>query len=249
MNELPFTYIIPGIDSSELVWVEGGIFKMGSSMNKSEKPIHKVNISSFAFGKYPVTQELWMAVMGNNPSYFIGDKRPVDRVSWGEIQEFFQKINQDKRLLYDQGFRLPSEAEWEYAARGGLNSRRYRYAGGEKLDEVGWYLENSNYETKEVGLKLPNSLNLYDLSGNVWEWCEDQFHKDYKHALDDGSALLGMENDSWRSQRGGSWDSISDSCRPCARGANSPSRRFSNTGFRVLLGLFQGKQADLNIRT
>lgn len=235
MTELPFTHIIPGMDSSELVWVEAGTFKMGSNERDREKPIHEVTIPSFAIGKYPVTQELWTALMGNNPSRFVGLQRPVDQISWYDTQDFFEKINRDPRLQPGQKFRLPSEAEWEYAARGGSKSENFRYAGGDKLDEVGWYDDNSHGETKEVGLKLPNELGLYDLSGNVWEWCEDQYHDTYKDAPRDGSAWLGLKKDVFRVLRGSSWYDFPEHCRPSYRGYFHPAHHSYGVGFRVVL--------------
>lgn len=235
MTELPFTHLIPGMDSSALIWVEGGTFKMGSDEYNREKPIHEVTVPSFAIGKYLVTQELWTAVMEENPSWFVGAKRPVEQVSWQDTQRFFEKINRDPRLLPGQQFRLPSEAQWEYAARGGSKSGNFRYAGGDKLDEVGWYDDNSHGETKAVGLKLPNELGLYDLSGNVWEWCEDQYHDSYKGAPKDGSAWLGLEDDAFRVLRGGSWGGSPDGCRPSDRDSDHPAFRNGDVGFRVVL--------------
>lgn len=235
MIELPFTHLIPGMDSSELIWVEGGTFTMGSDEYKSEKPNHKVSVPSFAIGKYPVTQELWTVMMGENLSRFIGATRPVERVSWRDTQVFFEKINADSRLQLGQKFRLPTEAEWEYAARGGHKAGNFRYVGGDKLDEVGWYDDNSHGETKGVGLKLPNELGLYDLSGNVWEWCEDQFHNNYEGAPDDGSAWLGLEDEAFRVLRGGGWGSSPVYCRPSNHGFNPPAYRSDGAGFRVVM--------------
>lgn len=235
MTELPFTHIIPGMDSSELVWVEGGTFRMGSNEYNNEKPIHEVTLPSFAMGRFPVTQELWTDVMGNNPSHFIGDMRPVEKVSWQDAQAFLQKINNDPRLKPGQNFRLPSEAKWEYAARGGCKSGNFYYAGGDKLDEVAWYFRNGHEETKEVGLKLPNELGLYDLSGNVWEWCEDQYHGSYEGAPNDGSDWLGLESGVSRVRRGGGRSFNPDDCRPSYRSYCPPTDREFIIGFRVVL--------------
>lgn len=241
MTELPFTHLIPGMDSAELLWVDGGTFKMGSDEYEHEKPIHEVVVPGFAIGKYPVTQELWTAVMDENPSRFIGAIRPVEQMSWLDTQEFFEKINRDPRLLPGQQFRLPTEAEWEYAARGGRKSGSFRYAGGDKLDEVGWYDDNSHDETKAVGLKLPNELGLHDMSGNVWEWCEDQYHDSYKCAPKDGSAWLGLEDDAFRVLHGGSWNSVPEGCRPSDRDDFHPAGRGSGVGFRVVLDFPPGR--------
>lgn len=211
---------------------------MGSEENDDEKPIHQVTVPTFAIGKFPVTQELWTAVMGNNPAYFIGPKRPVEQVSWEDTQLLFKKINLDSRLKSGQGFRLPTEAEWEYAARGGKDPDQrpaYTYAGGDKLDEVGWYRDNSHGETKPVGLKLHNELELYDMSGNVLEWCEDQWHNSYENAPADGSAWLGLEQGVSRVLRGGYWGNDPRYCRSSFRGNVEPADRDSTIGFRVVL--------------
>ena len=232
MLKLPFTHIHPNIETSELVLVPGGTFMMGSEEYDGEKPIHQVTVPTFTIGKFPVTQELWMAVMGDNPSRFIGPKRPVEQVSWDDTQLFFKKINLDRRLLPGQGFRLPTEAEWEYAARGGQESGSYQYAGGDKPDEVGWYGENSHGETKPVGLKMGNELGLHDLSGNLEEWCEDSWHRYYKGAPQDGSAWV--DEKGVRVKRGGSWYHPPRYCRSSSRIGRAPDSR-DFIGFRVVL--------------
>ena len=140
-----------------------------------EKPVHEVVLSDFYIGKFPVTQALWNAVLKDYPSFFNGDSRPVERVSWEDTQVFIKKLNE----LTGRAYRLPTEAEWEYAARGGRQSKGYKYAGSNKLKEVGWYWENTHFETKAVGLKYPNELGIYDMSGNVREWCQDWFSNEY----------------------------------------------------------------------
>ncbi|MBK8965904.1 MAG: formylglycine-generating enzyme family protein, partial [Lewinellaceae bacterium] len=132
-----------------------------------EQPVHDVTVSGFYLGKLPVTQMLWQAVMGDTPSRFPGGQRPVEQVSWDDAQKFVKKLQDQTRLP----FRLPSEAEWEFAARGGVYNLNHNYAGSNRLKEVGWYNLNSHGETKLAGLKYPNELGLYDMSGNVWEWC------------------------------------------------------------------------------
>ncbi|MDX2072578.1 MAG: formylglycine-generating enzyme family protein [Haliscomenobacter sp.] len=236
MTELPFTHIIPGMDSSELVLVEGGTLIMGGYEYPEEYPIHEVTVPSFVIGKFPVTQELWMAMMGENPSYFIDPKRPVEQVSWKDTRALFQKVNHDPRLSRGQFFRLPTEAEWEFAARGGKKSDGFYYVGGDKLDEVGWYKDNSYDETKQVGLKLANELGLHDLSGNVMEWCVDQWHADYWGAPTDGSAWVDKDESASRVLRGGSWDYSPQYCRPSYRSYVHPSTRYNLVGFRVVLG-------------
>lgn len=158
---------------NNMIRVEGGTFTMGSVKNAwdDEKPTHVVTLSSFYIGKFEVTQEEWEAVMGSNPSYIIGAKRPVEDVSWNDCQTFIEKLNK----LTGFFFRLPTEAEWEYAARGGNCSKGYRYAGSNSLKYVAWYYDNSYGETQDVGTKFPNELGLYDMSGNVMEWCQDWY--------------------------------------------------------------------------
>ena len=160
-----------------MVRVEGGTFTMGATSEQGsdffsdEKPTHQVTLSTYYIGKYEVTQAEWKAVMGTNPSEFKGDSLPVENVSWDNCQEFIRKLNE----LTGKQFRLPTEAEWEYAARGGNLTQGYKYAGGDEVDTVAWYEGNSNNTTHPVGLKRPNELGLYDMSGNVIEWCQDWF--------------------------------------------------------------------------
>lgn len=164
-----------------MVAVEGGTFTMGATSEQgsdardNEKPAHKVTLSDYYIGQTEVTQALWEAVMGSNPSYRRGDNLPVEQVSWDDCQEFIQKLNQ----LTGKQFRLPTEAEWEYAARGRRKSRGYKYAGGNDIGLVAWYSGNSGYETHLVATKQANELGIYDMSGNVWEWCND-WYGDYQ---------------------------------------------------------------------
>ena len=166
---------------NNMVYVAGGTFQMGdwSSGVLNEVPAHNVTLSSFYIGKYEVTQEQWQAVMGSNPSYFKGAKRPVENVSWGDCQVFIRRLN----LLTGKKFRLPTEAEWEYAARGGNKSRGYTCSGSNTIGVVAWSLSNSNDKTHEVATKAPNELGIYDMSGNVWEWCEDWYSSSYYSRL------------------------------------------------------------------
>ena len=227
-----FSQLLPGANLSFLmISIEGGTFLMGSEDPEArdrEKPVHTVAVPSFYMAKYPVTQALWKAVMGNNPSYFQGDQRPVEQVSWDDAQAFIQQLNEQT----GENYRLPTEAEWEYAARGGIYGQGFKYAGSNKLKEVGWYDGNSHGETKPVGLKFLNELGLYDMSGNVWEWCQDVWHENYDGAPKDGSAWLKGGNDRIRVVRGGAWNNVTEVCRVAYRYWDVLDSRFLNVGFR-----------------
>lgn len=166
---------------NNMVYVEGGTFTMGATAEQGsdalddEKPAHKVTLSSFSIGKYEVTQEEWVVVMGSNPSEFKGAKRPVEQVSWDDCQKFIFRLN----VMTGKHFRLPTEAEWEYAARGGNRSRGYKYSGSDNIDSVAWYNDNNGYTTHPVGQKQANELGVYDMSGNVYEWCQDRYDENY----------------------------------------------------------------------
>ena len=204
----------------EMVKVTGGLFESAGIQKQ---------ISNFSIGKYPVTQGQWKEIMGSNPSYFKGcDECPVESVNWDDIQEFLKKLN----ALTGKTYRLPTEAEWEYAARGGIEGKKdnYLYAGSNDLDEVGWYNENSGSTTKPVGLKNPNQLGLHDMSGNVWEWCQD-WYSDYPAAA--LSDRLGSRGGSYRVIRGGSWCVFAVFCRVSYRNLSAPAGRFSYVGFRL----------------
>ncbi len=193
--------------SFEMVHVEGGTFRMGATSEQEddadsdEKPVHSVTLSSYYIGKTEVTQALWQAVMGSNPSNFKGADLPVECVSWNDCQEFIKKLNR----LTGRNFRLPTEAEWEFACRGGNNSRGYKYSGSNDIDNVAWYDGNSGDQTHPVGTKAPNELGIYDMSGNVWEWCSD-WYADYTSYSQTNPK--GSQSGSYRVNRGGSWDYI-----------------------------------------
>jgi formylglycine-generating enzyme required for sulfatase activity len=214
----------------EMVFVEGGTFQMGSSNGESdERPVHTVELSSFSIGKYEVTQAQWRALMGSNPSKFNGcDKCPVENVSWDDVQLFISKLNE----ITGKKFRLPTEAEWEYAARGGKKSIGYDYCGSNDLGAVGWYSVNSSNKTHPTGLKKPNELEIYDMSGNVWEWCSD-WYGDYNA----GKMInpKGLKLGQYRIIRGGGWGYDASNCRPAMRNgdfSNSESRYY---GFRLVV--------------
>jgi formylglycine-generating enzyme required for sulfatase activity len=230
MSENIITETLPTGTSFDLIFVEGCTFTMGNDASRydDEKPAHPVTVPDFYLGRYPVTQGLWQAVMGENPSYFKGMNRPVEQVSWDDTQVFLEKLNE----LTGKTYRLPSEAEWDYAARGGNQSKGFVYAGSNKLKEVGWYYQNSHGETKPVGMKFPNELGLYDMSGNVWEWCADVWHDNYKGAPKDGSAWLEGGEQNWRVVRGGSWLYYDFYCRVSYRNDYLADFRFNYIGFR-----------------
>ena len=217
---------------NNMVRVEGGTFMMGATSEQGsdayddEKPAHQVTLSSFSIGRYEVTQEEWEAVMGSNPSNFKGKKLPVEQVSWDDCQTFIRKLNQ----MTGKHFRLPTEAEWEYAARGGNKSRGYKYAGGDNLGSVAWYTDNSGNKTHEVGKKQPNELGLYDLSGNVWEWCQD-WKGGYRSSSQTNPT--GPSSGSNRVNRGGSWYHGAWICRVSVRFDCTPAGRSNNLGLRL----------------
>lgn len=221
--------------SIEMVKVEGGTFMMGATpeMKNSwteERPIHQVTLTNdYYIGKYEVTQSLWCALMDNNPSYFKGDNLPVEQVSWDDCQKFINKLND----ITGRKFRLPTEAEWEYAARGGKKSRGYQYSGSNKISNVAWYSSNSEHKTQPVGLKLANELGLYDMSGNVDEWCFDRFG--FYSALSQTNPL-GADDGICRVYRGGSWEQTAGFCRSSDRSNYGTSKnRIYNLGFRLAL--------------
>ena len=274
--------------SFKMVKVQGGSFTMGgtseqgSDVYDDEKPTHRVTLSNYYIGETEVTQQLWKAVMGNNPSRFgpketnvakcsydsfVADakqlnakkpgtvriptrqewdaamvttsgsmKRPVERISWDDCQEFIRRLNQ----LTGRNFRMPTEAEWEFAARGGVKSRGYKYSGSNNIGTVAWYYENAydkgesspDYGTHNVKTKQPNELGLYDMSGNVYEWCSDWFG-DYSSAAQTNPK--GASSGSYRVYRGGSWIIIARFCRVSIRYYSSPSNRHNYLGLRLAL--------------
>ena len=227
--------------SFNMVYVQGGTFQMGSNDSEAfswEKPIHSVTLSDYYIGETEVTQELWEAVMGNNPSFFKGSNKPVERVSWDDCQEFIKKLNQ----MTGKNFRLPTEAQWEYAARGGNKSRGYKYAGSNTIGEVVWYNDNAYYVSKSspdfgthrVGTKSPNELGLYDMTGNVFEWCSD-WYGDYSSSSQTNPT--GPTTGSRRVLRGGCWHCRAQLCRVAYRSNDFPDGRGYDCGFRLACGL------------
>ena len=227
------TFTVNGV-SFDMIAVKGGTFTMGCTNEQGgdcfddERPIHSVTLSDYYIGKFEVTQELWQAVMGSNPSGFKGNNLPVEQVSWNDVQEFIKKLN----LMTGQNFRLPTEAEWEYAARGGNKSNSYKYSGSNTIGNVAWYWDNSNSETHQVGTKSPNELGIYDMSGNVWEWCQD-WYGDYSSGSQTNP--IGSSSGSFRVLRGGSWNNRARLCRVSLRNYYFPDRGSYYFGFRLVL--------------
>lgn len=240
------TVTLKGV-SFDMVYVKGGTFMMGATDEQGmdaydwEKPIHKVTLSDYYIGKYEVTQELWEKVMGTtvvqqrdkvNPKFPLhgtGPDYPMYYVSWDEAQKFCAKLSK----LTGKKYALPTEAQWEYAARGGVQSKNYKYSGSDGAGIVACYGDDDNEGTAyPVGTKQPNELGLYDMSGNLWEWCSD------KYGLYGGlpqTNPTGAASGSDRVLRGGSWGSNARICRVSFRGYSRPDRRYYYHGFRVVL--------------
>ena len=229
----------------KMIRVDGGTFKMGATPEQGddaydwEKPVHDVTLSSYYIAETQVTQELWQAVMGSDPSCFTGNQLPVEGVSWHDCQEFIKKLNQ----LTGKTFRLPTEAEWEYAARGGNKSRGYKYAGSNTLDDVAWYTVNCydkgefhpDYGTNPVKQKQANELGLYDMSGNVREWCQDWYNSEY-YSSSPQTNPAGPSDGVYRVLRGGSWNGVAGGCRVSYRdGGNPDYYYYADGGLRLVL--------------
>ena len=220
---------------ARMVLVEGGSFTMGCTPEQEncsgdELPVHGVRVGPFLIGSYEVTQELWQAVMGENPSAFANCPRcPVESVSWDDVQAFLRKLNSG-----GGGYRLPSEAEWEYASRGGPLGRGYQYAGSDDWAAVAWYFENADNTTHPVGRKEPNELGLHDMSGNVREWVQDCWHDSYAGAPNDSRAWE-EEDCARRAIRGGSWYGKPSYVRSANRFWYTAYFRNNNLGFRLAL--------------
>ena len=220
---------------TNMVKVEGGTFTMGATSEQgsdaysNEEPTHKVSLSDFYIGKYEVTQEEWEAVMGKNPSHFNGSNRPVEQVSWNDCRDFITRLNR----LTGLNFSLPTEAQWEYAARGGNKSKGYKYSGSNTIGDVAWYTNNSSSKTHDVGTKAPNELGIYDMSGNVWEWCKDWYDSSY-YSTSPSANPTGPSSGSFRVFRGGSWNNNARLCRVSNRGYNRPDDSGHGLGLRLV---------------
>lgn len=246
---IPIIYIFPQTQNAsatdDFVLVQGGSFFMGSENgDEDEKPAHKVTVDNFYICKHEVTQSEWLSVMENNPSYYKGEKRPVEQVSWFDAIEYCNLLSKKEGLepCYEKegknyicnfaknGYRLPTEAEWEYAASGGLKRRDSKYSGGNFLDDFAWYENNCNNSQNVMTLK-PNELGLYDMSGNVWEWCWDKYGKYSKSAQINP---LEVSSGADRVIRGGRWRSHDSDCRVTNRSSYSPKEAYYGIGFRVV---------------
>lgn len=244
--EMSTEYTVNGV-TFKMILVEGGTYTMGSSLDgdqlvsvgpvvfvinekdRDDRPAHDVTVSSFYIGQTEVTQELWEAVMDKNPCDYKGAKRPVDKVSWNDCQKFIKKLNR----LTGKNFRLPTEEEWEFAARGGKKSKGYQYAGSNNADDVAWCQINSNFSdesspdfgTHPVATKIANELGIYDMSGNVSEWCQNKWYR-----YDGGKC-----NSSYRIYRGGNFSVIDEACRVWDRPNQSTRYRTTGVGLRLAL--------------
>jgi formylglycine-generating enzyme required for sulfatase activity len=222
------------VSEPEMIFVAGGTFTMGctyeqgSDCASDEKPSHEVQLTGFAIGKYEVTQALWKQVMGNNPSRFKGDSLPVENVTWDDVQMFILRLN----VKTGKNYRLPTEAEWEYAARGGQQSRQTQFAGGFDLETVAWCSTNSENATHNVGGRQPNELGLYDMSGNVWEWCSDYYGT---YPSDKQTNPIGVKKGTARVLRGGCYAAIGRQCRVSGRKSLYQGGKDYLTGFRLAM--------------
>ncbi len=243
----PQTFTVNGV-SFTMVYVQGGTFTMGATLEQGsdaesdEKPAHSVTLSSFSIGETEVTQALWQAVMGESvtqianrigwSTYGVGSNYPMYYISWNDCQEFIRKLSN----LTGKNFRLPTEAEWEYAARGGNESRGYKYSGSNNINDVAWYYDNSTIkrtrQNHPVKQKQANELGLYDMSGNVWEWCLDWYDSYSSSSQTDPK---GSYSGSDRVLRGGSWVGNVRSCRSLNRDGDYPGICNNYIGFRLAL--------------
>ncbi|WP_229115053.1 formylglycine-generating enzyme family protein [Bacteroides intestinalis] len=213
-----------------MVFVEGGSFMMGNENYDIEKPIHQVTLTSYYIGQFQVTQALWNTIMPNNPSRFKGDTLPVESVSYDDCNIFIKKLNE----ITGKHFRLPTEAEWEFAARGGTKSKGYKYSGSNNIEEIAWYGKDySSGKIHPVGKKKPNELGIYDMSGNVWEWCQDWFGS---YLSINQTNPIGPNIGTYREYRGGCWYSLDYECSPTHRSMSySAGLQYLHIGLRLVL--------------
>ncbi len=245
---------VPELPDFKMIYVAGGYFNLTSIVLKN-KDILKIWVNSFLMAELPVTQRLYKNITGENPSHFKGEKRPVEGITWSEAVDFcnllnekigIKNFNNKNKLLSDgnikgsfddfKGFRLPTEAEWVYAAMGGVEQNEkeyYQFAGSNSANRVAWYEGNSGYETKPAGLKFPNQLGLYDMSGNVFEWCWDWYKADFFDNAPERNPVNNNKGEG-RVLRGGSALGSKDTCRLIQRNNDAPDRKWMNGGFRLL---------------
>ena len=220
------------LDEPEMVFVQGGTFTMGCSSewgddcSYDDRPTHQVTVSNYYIGKYEVSQAQWKAVMGYNPSSCKGDNLPVESVTWDDVQEFIYKLNS----LTGKSYRLPTEAEWEYAARGGNKSKGYKYSGSNDIDDVAWYRYNSGDTLQMVGTKAPNELGIYDMSGHVSEWCSDWYDDYHNFELVNPK---GPSSGDYHVYRGGGLNNDAWATLVSSRYGGSPDFHFYTLGFRL----------------
>ena len=235
-QELPIEAIKPLLQFTingvtfEMVFVEGGSFMMGNENYDIEKPIHQVTLTSYYIGQFQVTQALWNTIMPNNPSRFKGDTLPVESVSYDDCNIFIKKLNE----ITGKHFRLPTEAEWEFAARGGTKSKGYKYSGSNNIEEIAWYGKDySSGKIHPVCKKKPNELGIYYMSGKVWEWCQDWFGS---YLSINQTNPIGPNIGTYREYRGGCWYSLDYECSPTHRSMSySAGLQYLHIGLRLVL--------------
>jgi formylglycine-generating enzyme required for sulfatase activity len=225
------TWIEP-VTGMEFVWVPAGCYMMGSDdstiMSDDEKPVHEVCVDGFWIGKYEVTQRRWKKIMGNNPSHFKGDRFPVEGVSWDDTKKFVNELNRQTEKM----FSLPTEAQWEYAAKGGRGEEKY--AGENDAEKVAWYIGNSDFKTHVVGTKAPNGFGIYDMSGNISEWCEDVYdRKAYEQHAKKNPVIVG--GGITHVVRGGYWDHGSRFIRVTSRDNTQYNASNRRLGLRLVM--------------
>jgi formylglycine-generating enzyme required for sulfatase activity len=230
---MPTGALKDSLTGMEFVYIRGGCFEMGDTFGggyQNEKPVHEVCVDDFYLGKYEVTQAQWEKVMGNNPSRFKGRDNPVEQASWNDVQQFIERLNNQS----DRKYRLPTEVEWEYAARSGGKKEKYSGTSQEGvLGQYAWYGNNSGNQTHPVGEKRPNGLGLYDMAGNVWEWCADWYDGNY-YKNSPKNNPVGPGNGQVRVLRSGSWVDDPRDVRAAFRTGGLPADRGNYSGFRLV---------------
>jgi hypothetical protein len=230
-DKMKFKVIAIGKQSfePEMVFVKGGTFPMGcASGNENEKPVHSVTLNSFNIGKYEVTQAQWKAVKGKNPSRSSKcDSCPVEFVTWIDVQDYIERLN----VITGKNYRLPTEAEWEYAAKGGENYKGYIFSGSNDINSVAWYQNNCGGKTHPIGLMQANELGIYDMSGNVWEWCLDWYDNYPSYSQTNPRGLSGK----YAVIRGGGWNYYDHECRVSNRGMRGRGDKYFAVGVRLVL--------------